>query len=277
MKIAPRSDGSPILVIDADPDCQLHPVIRQRQRFQALLAGLSDEQWEAPSRCEGWAVRDVASHLVTVNEFWNASVVAGVAGQPTRMLVGFDPAATPSVMVNSMSALSSSEVFERFAETNDAFLETLSELTSEQWSMAAESPAGHVPVRLLAQHAIWDCWVHERDVALPLGLTPEVEPDEVVSCLQYSAAVSPALGLGLQRSGPSVLAVDATDPVTQFVLEVTDSVELHDSCIDEGVPCLRGDAVELTEALSLRVPLDPAAPTEWHEALGGLQMAFDAT
>jgi uncharacterized protein (TIGR03083 family) len=274
MKVAPRYDGSPILVIDAEPTCQLAPVTRQRERFQALLEGLSDEQWNAPTRCTGWAVRDVVSHLVTVNQFWNASVTAGVAGEPTRILVGFDPAATPPVMVDAMSSLSSREVFECFAESNRAFLDTLSGLTADQWSMVAESPAGHVPVRLLAQHAVWDSWVHERDVALPLGLTPEVEADEVVSCLQYAAAVSPALGIGLERSGPGVLAVDATDPRVQFVLEVTESVELRDGATDEAAPCLRGDAVELTEALSLRVPLDPAAPPEWHDALAGLQAAF---
>ena len=33
-------------------------------------------------------------------------------------------------------------------------------------------------VRLLAHHALWDAWVHERDIALPLGRTPDVEPDD---------------------------------------------------------------------------------------------------
>ena len=31
-------------------------------------------------------------------------------------------------------------------------------------------------MRLLASHALWDGWVHERDIALPLGLTPPEEP-----------------------------------------------------------------------------------------------------
>jgi uncharacterized protein (TIGR03083 family) len=276
MKLAPRYDGPPILVIDGEPECQLAPCTRQRVRFQDLLSGLTTDQWNEPSRCDGWSVRDVIAHLITVNQFWDASVVAGVAGEPTRILTGFDPAATPPAMVSTMSALSSEEVLDGFVDSNAALLETLSGLTRDEWSMTAESPAGHVPIRLLVQHGIWDSWVHERDVALPLGLQPVVEPDEVVSCLQYAAAVSPALGIGLDRSGAGVLAVDATGPSVRFVLEVSDCVVLRDGSIDDDIPCLRGDAVELTEALSLRVPLDAAAPMEWRQALGGIEAAFDA-
>lgn len=32
-------------------------------RTAALLAGLTPEQWDSPSKCEGWSVRDVAGHL----------------------------------------------------------------------------------------------------------------------------------------------------------------------------------------------------------------------
>ena len=77
--------------------------------------------------------------------------------------------------------------------SNDGFLGLLAELDDEGWSMPAESPPGHVSIRLLAFHAIWDSWIHERDIALPLGQQPPEVPDELRSCLQYAAAVSPAL------------------------------------------------------------------------------------
>ncbi len=35
----------------------------ERADLAALLAGLSAQQWEVPSLCEGWRVRDVAAHL----------------------------------------------------------------------------------------------------------------------------------------------------------------------------------------------------------------------
>jgi uncharacterized protein (TIGR03083 family) len=277
VRLAPRYDGPVILAINDEPSSQLLPVTRQRRRFQETLAELTDDQWRQASRCERWTTRDVVAHLVSVNEFWTMSVVAGLAGEPTRVLAGFDPATTPPLLVDAMSSLSPSEVLDRFASTNDSLLSTLSALTTDQWSMPAESPAGHVPIRLVAQHALWDSWVHERDVALPLGITPAIEPDEVTSCLRYAAAVNAALGISGDRVGASVLAAAATDPTVRFVLDVGNCVSLRDESFDGDLPCLRGEAVEMTEALSLRIPISPSTPIEWKKLLGGLEAAFDAS
>jgi uncharacterized protein (TIGR03083 family) len=274
--VAPRYDGPTILSIAGLPNDQLAPLTRQRRRLQAMLAELTDVEWEAASRCDGWAVRDVVAHLAGVNTFWRISIVAGLAGAPTRFLVGFDPAATPSMMVDRMISLSPHELLDELASTNDALLGVAAELTDETWSTTAESPAGHVSIRLLAQHALWDCWVHERDVAIPLGIETAVEDDELTSCLQYAAAVSPVLALGLERAVVGTFAVDATDPSIRFVLDVDESVSVRNEDAPANVPCLRGDAVTLIEALSLRAPMPSSTPTEWTLLLDGLRTAFDA-
>ena len=180
------------------------------------------------------------------------------------------------MMVDQTSALTRDELLAQFVSTNEAFLAVVSDLTDEGWSMSAESPAGHVPIQLLAQHALWDCWVHERDVAIPLGVDTVAEPDEVNSCLRYAAAVSPVLGIGLERVCQGVYAVEATDPHIRFVLDVAESVVLREGVAPAGVPCLRGSAVTLIEALSLRAPMPSSAPAEWTQLLGGLQTAFDS-
>ncbi len=276
MRLSPRYEGSPIVSIDGEPRCQLVPVTRQRERFRATLANLTAEQWQQPSRCAGWTVREVVAHLVTVNAFWNASVIAGCNGRPTRVLAGFDPAASPTKLVDTMSDLTATEVFEQFVATNDALLATLRALTDREWSMPAESPVGHVPIRLMAQHALWDSWIHERDVVLPLELASAVEHDEVVSCLQYAAVVGPLMSLGVGHTARGTLSVNATDPEVQFVLVVDERVSLRANSLGESLPCLHGDAVELVEVLSLRTPADATAPPEWIDVLAGLQAAFGA-
>ncbi len=70
-----------------------------------MLRALGDDEWGASSRCAGWSVQDVVAHVVGVNAFWQASVRAGTAGKPTRILTGFDPAATPPLMVAPMREL----------------------------------------------------------------------------------------------------------------------------------------------------------------------------
>jgi uncharacterized protein (TIGR03083 family) len=39
-------------------------VVAEYRSFGELLGSLSDEQWQSPSRCEGWSVGDVAGHVV---------------------------------------------------------------------------------------------------------------------------------------------------------------------------------------------------------------------
>jgi len=273
VKIAPRYDGPPLIAIDGRWDDQLEPVSRQRRRMESFLAGLSDAEWALASRCDGWTVQDVVAHVVGVNAFWQASVLAGLAGTPTRLLTGFDPAATPALMVDAMRALTPAEVLDQFVQSNEAFLGTLAGLDEPGWSMPAEAPPGHIPVRLLAQHALWDCWIHERDVALPLGSIPAVESDEVSSCLRYAAALSPGFSIMHGDAFTGVFAVDANDPDVSFTMEVGESVTVR-AAAHPDAPCLRGDAVELVEALSIRGPLPSSAPAEWQQLLRGLATAF---
>lgn len=261
--------------MDGPADDQGVVVARQRRRLEALLAELSDGDWRSASRCDGWSVQDVVAHLVSVNGFWAASVSAGLAGTPTRMLAGFDPAAHPPIVIEPMRAQAPRAVFEQFVSSNDGFLGALAALDERGWATTAETPAGHVSIRLLAGHALWDAWVHERDITVPLGLASPDEPDEVESCLRYAAAVGPALTIseGNATSGP--LAVVATDPDVCFTIDVGESVVVRRDPPPADAPCLRGRAVDLIDALSVRAPLPDDAPAEWHRLVHRLATVFD--
>ncbi len=277
MKLSPRYEPPAVLTIDGRPDDQAVVVARQRRRMEALLAELTDDQWSTPSRCDGWTVQDVVAHLVGVNAFWAASVNAGLAGTPTRVLATFDPAAHPPLMIEPMRTLAPREVFDQFVASNDNFLGALAPLDDAQWSMVVESPPGHVSIRLLAQHALWDVWVHERDISIPLELGVVEEPDEVASCLRYAAAVGPVLTIVAGEPFLGSFGVAADDSAASFTLTVGESVEVRDVAPGAGTPCLRGAAPLLVEALSVRVPLPAEAPREWRSLVGLLATVFDTT
>jgi uncharacterized protein (TIGR03083 family) len=277
VQLTPRYEGPAILTIDGPSGEIGVPLARQRRRMETMLAELTDEQWATGSRCDGWAVRDVVAHLIGVNSFWHVSLVSGLRGAPTRFVAGFDPAASPPQMVAAMGPLSGAQLLEQFIATNDALLGASDALDDDGWRATAEAPPGHVSIRVMAQHALWDSWVHERDIAIPLGLACAVEPDEVGACLQYAAAISPALGLGLGHVTAGSYAVSAREPEVRFVLDVGVSVSLAaDASAADDVPCLCGDAVELIEALSLRAPMPASTPPQWTALVNGLQAAFDA-
>lgn len=264
-----------MLSFDGDPGGAFAPMVSQRRRFEELLAALGDDDWARATRCDGWSVQDVVAHLVTVNDFWAASVRAGRAGEPTKVMGRFDPAAMPPMLIAGMADLGPSEVLDRFRTAHDDFLAALDGLDGAGWLTIAETPVGHVPMQQLAMHALWDAWVHERDVALPLGLTVVEDPDEVRTCLRYAAALGPAFsvitGVGLRGA----FAVAGTDPEVAFTVDVADTVEVRSEPTPPGAPCLAGRAVDLVESLSTRSPLPASTPPEWRGLAGGLATVFD--
>jgi len=96
------------------------------------------------------------------------------------------------------------------------------------------------------------------------------------SSLRYAAALSPAFLLTAGRAPGAEFGVQATDPDLCFTIDVGESVAIRDGSAGPGAPCLRGDAVTLTEALSIRAPLPDSTPPEWLELLGGLATVFDS-
>jgi uncharacterized protein (TIGR03083 family) len=263
MLVSPRYEAPPIISIAGAPADQLVPLVRQRKRFEEMLVSLDTDDWASESRCAGWTVQDVTAHLVGVNSFWLGSIQAGLDGSPTRLLAGFDPATTPASMVAQMRNLSHDGLLDRFVTSNEGLLKVVSALDDLGWTAHAESPAGHVPIRLVAHHALWDCWIHERDIALPLRLTPPTEADEVRSCLRYVSAFSAALAISSGSRTANLLAVEAHSPTSSFVLEPGRSAAVRDEVPFSGTPCLRGDSVALLEALSIRAPFPESTPTEW--------------
>lgn len=238
--------------------------------------GLDPDEWRAPSRCDGWTVKDVVAHLTSVNHFWTASVTAGVAGTPTRWLEGFDPVTTPSAMVDQTRDLEADEVLERFVSSNEALLGVLSGLDDAGWEEVAEAPPGHIATRAVASHALWDCWIHERDIGIPLGRTPPVLDDEVSASLRYVCALSAAFGVIAGRPVQGRFALSAVDPELSFVIEVGETVVVRDGAVPSGTPVLHGDAVALLEALSVRAPIPAGVPDGWLSLVQGLATAFDA-
>ena len=275
MLLTPRYDGPSVLSIDGSVSDQHVPFVRQRQRLATIVAALDVDQWSAETRCVGWTVHDVVAHLIGVNTFWSASVAAGLAGEPTRILAAFDPAATPPLMVASMRSLTPRELVDQFVASNDGLFAKLADLDDDGWTTIAESPAGHVPIRLLVSHALWDSWVHERDIAVPLGLAPVLEADETLACLRYAAGLSPALAITNANIARGTFTVRAEHPNVAFTLEVGESVVVRDGIRDADAACLRGDAVALVEALSLRAPLPSSAPAAWRKLLDGLAVVFE--
>jgi uncharacterized protein (TIGR03083 family) len=274
MQLNPHYGADPVIVLEGDPTAILDPTVRQRRRLAATVAGFTDTEWAHPSRCEGWSARDVIVHLDGTNFFWTQSIAAGLRGEPTRFLATFDPVTSPARSVAQSQELSSAEVRDRFIESTDVLCALLESLGTDDWTLLAEAPPGHVSVSAVAHHALWDAWVHERDILLPLDVDVVVADDEVTACLRWVAALGPTLARSRGVNDHGRLAIRATDPDTMVLIDIGRHVVVTDEAANADLT-LVGAAVDLVDALSVRRRLDQTIPRETAWMLDGLATTFD--
>lgn len=281
VEIHPRYDADPPIVIDSPIAGIRTPFLRQRRRLVSTLHELSDDEWAAPSRCEGWSSKDVIAHLASTDGFWGASLAGVLHDEPTRYLVGFDPKATPAALAEAASSVSPSDTLAGLADGVERLCDTVEALEDEDWDRTAEAPPGHVSVRTMVHHALWDAWIHERDVLEPLGRSLVEEPDEVVASLRYAAALSPAFGVQRDPSRNGTLVLEITEPVRRVVAEIGHQVTVSEQA-GPGVAADAGDALvvvgrgaEVVEALSVRRPLDAPVPADKRWMVDGLAEVFE--
>lgn len=276
MLLTPRYGDQPVLTVEPRSPGP-HPILQQRRRLEAVLATFTEEDWRHPSRCEGWTAQDVVTHLVSTNGFWALSIQAGLAGDPTRFLGAFDPVATPAQLVDQVQGTPPADTLDQLVTSNAALAAVVEGLGDADWDVLAEAPPGHLPIRLVADHALWDGWVHERDILLPLGRPAVVEADEVLASLCYSVALGRAFEACAGSDRPDPVGVVAHDPdVTLVVRGTPQGAVVQAGPVPAGAPCVEGDAVELLEMVSTRDVGRPAPP-----AMGlltaGLATVFDQT
>ena len=275
MLLTPRYDTTPIIAVDVRVP-GAHPVVQQRRRLEALLGDLRDDEWLQPSRCDEWTVQDVITHLVSTNHFWALSIAQARAGEPTRFLASFDPVASPAELVDSTQGTPPAATFEAFRTSTEDMVRVVEALDDDGWATLGEAPPGHVPLTLVADHALWDSWVHERDIVLPLGRVPVEDDGEVLTCLRYAAALGQALAIGRGGGGSGGSAVlEVTGPDARIVVSAQgDQVRVHDGPAPGGARVGRLSAVPLLEMLSRRDAGQPEPEVVgWLAA--GLATVFD--
>ena len=180
----------------------VEPFRRHRERFLAALGALSDDEWATTTRCDTWTAKDVGNHLVTADGFFSLTVQGRHAAEPTTFLRGFDPTSSPDTVIASIREASPAEVLDGLAASTAELLTVLSAIDEDEWTLRTESPLGHVPVRAIAAHSMWDSWLHERDIFLPLGQVPAVEEDELLTATAFTFFIGGTQGGVLDDPAP---------------------------------------------------------------------------
>ena len=126
----------------------------QRTRTTRMLEGLTPEQWDHPSWCDGWSVRHVAAHL-TMQQQTFGDLVGFIARHP-RML----RSVTLNATIHDSAVIRAQEL--STAQITDAIRATIGSRRHNSFVTPLET--------------LTDALVHSQDIAGPLGLDLEMRP-----------------------------------------------------------------------------------------------------
>lgn len=145
-------------------------LIEEWTAIDSLLAGLSDEQWHAPTALPGWDVHDVVAHIVGTEKF--------LAGQlpPELDVSGFEHIRNSigemnEKYVQSLRPLSNAELLAEYRATIADRTAFLSALSPAQWDeISPFTPVGPASYGRFMRIRLFDCWMHEIDIRDAVGV-----------------------------------------------------------------------------------------------------------
>ena len=146
-----------------------------------LGADLSDGQWNTPTECPGWSVRDQVSHITGLE-----LMLAGENPEPPATEGGLEGIA--AFNEGQIAPRRSRPGAEVLAEMNDICarrLEMLRGLPEEKWDEVGFTPIGDAPYRTFMHIRVFDCWAHEQDMRRALGIPGHLSGPVVQHCLDW--------------------------------------------------------------------------------------------
>ena len=262
------TSGDTRVVLDLVPIEVLGALMRLRTRVLASVDALPIDAAEHPTRCAEWTVVDVVNHVADTTGWATEVTDAAARGRDTAIFDGFHVRDTPKRLTDAAVHDLDAARARLHAEMRRS-LAQVAEVVAVANGMAA-TPLGPQPFPVAALHVLWDTWLHERDMLLPLGRAVPQHEDEVRLCALYTLRL---VGLCAAMGRREVSATIALQGATEVTLRLDASPSLTSVRVSNEAAQLHGDAARVIDALCGRDDVDAAldGPAELRAALSPLR------
>jgi len=152
----------------------------EREEFAALLDGLTPQQWESPTLCERWRVREVAVHTVSYDELSTAGLVG-------RFLKG-------RLNTDRINAIGVADYADRAPEQITAMIRGNTE------------PHG-LTAGFGGRIALTDGMIHQQDIRRSVGIPRTIDPQRLRTALDF-ARFAPTIRGAWRARGVRLVATD---------------------------------------------------------------------
>jgi len=152
----------------------------EREEFAELLAGLSPQQWESPSLCERWRVRDVVAHVISYDEL-------DLRGLLLRFGKGW-------FLQDRVNALGVADLADR---TTDELVD----------AMRVHAEPSGLPAGFGGMIGLVDGMIHQQDIRRPLAIPRTIPQHRLRAALEF-ARFAPLIRGAWRARGVKLVATD---------------------------------------------------------------------
>jgi uncharacterized protein (TIGR03083 family) len=158
----------------------IHLARAERADLLAFLSGLTPEQWDSPTLCAGWRVRDVVAHIISYEGLRGRELLRRLARGRFRLT------GTNAVGVAEMSDAGPDELIARLEQR-----------------LEPVGPTTGFGCRV----ALLDAMIHQQDIRRPLGAPRTIPPERLLPALAF-ARFAPPIGAFWRARGLRLVATD---------------------------------------------------------------------
>ena len=154
------------------------------------LDGLADAGWNAPVRCRGWQVTDLAAHLVGASRGQAEALHRAAAGVPDLALLAPPPDPDPRSLIAALK------------DGQDRLLSALRQLPRHALDGTVPLPFGLLPAAVALQIVPLEYGFHRNDLDWALGDPVALSPDISATLLGIVPGLLPMLAAGSPVHSP---------------------------------------------------------------------------
>ncbi|MFD6449845.1 maleylpyruvate isomerase N-terminal domain-containing protein [Nocardia sp. NPDC060220] len=196
----------------------------QWEAIALLVTDLDEKAWRRTSPLPGWTLFDVVAHVIGT-ESW----LLGETPPPHDPLrpktdvrtlphVRNEVAVLNEIWVDRLRPLSGKRLLALFDETTERRRAALAAMDDDAWQAPTVSPVGQVPYGRFMRVRLFDCWMHELDLADGIGRSvPEGGARAEAAFTELTLGLGRAVVKGAKAPDGSLITLDLTGPVTRQV------------------------------------------------------------
>ncbi|MFD7842353.1 maleylpyruvate isomerase family mycothiol-dependent enzyme [Nocardia sp. NPDC059764] len=179
-----------------------------------LVDGLDENRWRTPSPLPGWTVFDVLAHVIGTESMLLGEPTpdAEVSGAHIRNEIG----TLNERWIESLRPLAGAQLLDRFLDVTGRRVKALEQTTDEMWGGFVPTPVGMAPYGRFMRIRLFDCWMHEHDIADALGVAVEEGGSRgAVAYTELLTTLGRAAVKGAGAPDGSRITFELTGPVPQ--------------------------------------------------------------